>query len=206
MIDDGEFGRPYYLEGDYDYGRRWKMTDGWRGELDYYSVVLGGAVHMVDLLLWLTGGSVVEVGAVGSQVANRRARKFRFDDLVVATLSFEAGMIAKVGANFACVHPHFHGVKVFGTEATFVNGLGPARSTAARPGRRVEEPLDAAYPGVEKGDLIPEFVASIRGEAPARVTADEVFEAMAVCFAIDEAAAAETASASSPSPNLPGPA
>ena len=205
MIDDGELGRPYYLEGDYDYGRPWKITDGWRGELDFYSVVLGGAVHVVDLLLWLTGGRVAEVGAVGSQVPTA-GTQFRFDDLVVATLRFEDDVIAKIGANFACVHPHFHGVKVFGTEATFVNRLGPA-SVYRRDGQETrEEPLDAAYPGVEKGDLIPEFVASIRGEGPARVTADEVFEALAVCFAIDQAAAGGDRVGVDHFPNLPGPA
>ena len=95
----------------------------------------------------------------------------------------------KVAANFGCVHPHFHDVQVFGTEATFVNGLeqatlwtpgddGPARGAAST----------RAYPGVEKGDLI----ALVRrrrsaGGPPPMVTADEVFHVLAVCFAIDRA-------------------
>ena len=28
----------FYLEGDYDYGRLWKLTEGWRGDLERYSV------------------------------------------------------------------------------------------------------------------------------------------------------------------------
>src|SRR5262249_30168710 len=51
MINDGVFGRLYYVEGDYTYGRLQKITDGWRGQLPYYSAVLGGAVHLVDALL-----------------------------------------------------------------------------------------------------------------------------------------------------------
>ena len=39
----GRLGTPYYLEADYEYGRLWKLTEGWRGDLDTYSVVLGGA-------------------------------------------------------------------------------------------------------------------------------------------------------------------
>lgn len=186
MLDAGEFGTPFYLEGDYDYGRLWKITEGWRGELDFYSVVLGGAVHVVDLLLWFTGARVREVSAVGNRIATEGTR-FEFNDLVVATLSFEDGTIAKVGANFACVHPHYHGVKVFGTEATFVNALGPA-TIYRRDGQEVrEESVEAAYPGVGKADLIPSFVASIRGQGPPAVTAAEAFEALAVCFAIDAA-------------------
>ena len=51
LIAAGELGELFHLEGDYDYGRRHKLTDGWRGRIPYYSVVLGGAIHMVDLLL-----------------------------------------------------------------------------------------------------------------------------------------------------------
>ena len=81
------------LEGDYDYGRRHKLTDGWRGaEPAYYSVVLGGAIHLVDLLLWLTGERpVTEVtAAVGNGIATRGTR-VRPDDLVVAVLRCPSG-------------------------------------------------------------------------------------------------------------------
>ena len=60
-IAAGELGRLFHLEGDYEYGRRHKLTDGWRGADPDYSVVLGGAIHMVDLLLWLSGLRVTEV-------------------------------------------------------------------------------------------------------------------------------------------------
>ncbi len=65
-IQNGDYGELYYLEGDYQYGRLHKITEGWRGKLDYYSVVQGGAVHMIDLLLWLTGERPVEVMAYGT--------------------------------------------------------------------------------------------------------------------------------------------
>ena len=51
--DAGDYGRAYYVEADYNYGRLWKLTDGWRGEIPFYSVVYGGAVHMIDLVCWL---------------------------------------------------------------------------------------------------------------------------------------------------------
>ena len=40
---------------DYLYGRLQKITDDWRSRVADYSVMLGGGVHMVDLMLWLTG-------------------------------------------------------------------------------------------------------------------------------------------------------
>jgi predicted dehydrogenase len=186
LLRDGELGRLYYIEGDYDYGRLWKLTEGWRGDLERYSVFLGGGVHIVDLIGWMTDERVVRVSASGNRVATE-GTKFRFEDLVVALLELESGVVAKVSANFACVHPHFHGFKLFGTEATFINGLGDA--TVWRQGRDGPErsSVDAPYPGVGKGDLIPSFIDSIVGRGPAAVCADEVFRTMATCFAVERA-------------------
>ena len=51
MIEAGEFGELYHVQGEYNYGRLEKITEGWRGSIPYYSVVLGGAVHLIDQLL-----------------------------------------------------------------------------------------------------------------------------------------------------------
>lgn len=188
LVRSGALGTPYYAEADYLYGRRWKITRGWRGKIPFYSVVHGGAVHLVDLLHWVTGDRVVEVTASGSEVATR-GTQFRYDDVVVATLVFESGLMAKVSSNYSCVHPHFHAVKVFGTTGTFVNGMNDAalfrREDDAAEIR--EERLATAYPGIAKSVLIPPFVDAIRDGTAPPVTVDEIFETMAVCFAIEAA-------------------
>src|SRR5207244_3826116 len=115
-----------FLEGDYNYGRLHKIVDGWRGKLPYYSVVHGGAIHLIDLLLWLTGERIVEVTARGNQIASRGS-SFRNHDFVVALARLENGSLAKISANFGCIHPHFHAVNVYGTRATFQNGWPNAR-------------------------------------------------------------------------------
>lgn len=186
-LDQGRFGRVYYMEGDYDYGRLWKLIEGWRGDLDSYSVTLGGTVHLVDLLLWLTGDRAVRVRSTGNRLVTE-GTKFRFHDLVVALVELESGAIAKLGANFGCVHPHFHEVKVFGTDATFVNGLEAATLWTKGGDGPVAKPVEAPYPGVRKGQLIASFVAAAAGGPPPIVTAEEVFHVMATCFAIDRAA------------------
>ena len=184
LVDTGRLGRLYYVEADYDYGRLHKLTEGWRGDLERYSVTLGGGVHVVDLLLWLTGGRVVEVTAYGSRIASE-GTKFRFDDLTVALLRFEDGTLGKVAANFASATPHFHAVEIFGTEATFVNG--PEQGWLVDRERR--EPIEEPYPGVGKGDLIPPFLEAVLGRGTLPVSPEEVFAALDVCFAIDESAA-----------------
>ncbi|HVW19101.1 MAG TPA: Gfo/Idh/MocA family oxidoreductase [Solirubrobacteraceae bacterium] len=185
-IRDGRMGRVFYVEADYDYGRLWKITDGWRTEMPYYSVVHGAGVHMVDLLLWLTGDRVTEVKAYGAKLATEGTR-FRFDDMVVAILTLESGALAKVTANVASVTPHYHDLRVFGTEATFVNGLDHAVVYHGRDGDPRPERVDAPYPGMPKSVLIPGFVEAIRNGGPAPVTEEEVFATIEVCLAIEQA-------------------
>ena len=183
-IARGRFGKLYYLEADYDYGRVHKIIDGWRGKLEYYSPFLGGGVHMVDLLQWLSGDEVVEVTAYGNHIATE-GTGFRFDDMVAALFRFRSGMIAKVTANFGCVHPHHHRVAVFGTEATFFNGVEQGELHTSREKGAKPELVTLDYPGYHKGDLIHGFVASILDGVPQEIGTDDVFRSLSVCFAVE---------------------
>ena len=186
MIAAGELGQLFYVEGDYNYGRLHKITEGWRGQIDFYSVVYGGGVHIVDLLLWLTGDQVIEVAAYGNNIASR-GTSFRFNDMVVCILKFRSGMVGKMAANFGCVFPHFHALSVYGTKATFVNGLDHGRLFET--GQAVEggKMITAAYPGAQKGDLIYSFIESILHDTPAEVSTEDVFKTMSVCLAVEKA-------------------
>ena len=184
-ILDGELGEIYAIEADYNYGRIEKLTDGWRGKIDFYSVFLGGGVHMVDLIRWLTESQVEEIYATGNRVATARSR-FRHRDYVNALLSLDNGVHAKVSANFGCVQPHFHGLTVYGTKATFINGLPNAKLITSRETKRAPEVITTPYPGCAKGDLIANFLDEITGVESMEVTAEEVFRTMAVCFAAEE--------------------
>jgi hypothetical protein len=53
------------------------MTEGRRGETENYPVVLGGGIHMIDLMLWLTGQRPVSVSAVGNWICTRAIRSSR---------------------------------------------------------------------------------------------------------------------------------
>ena len=184
----GELGEVYHLEADYNYGRIHKIVSGWRGSIPEYSVMLGGGVHVVDLLLWLTGKRVVEVAAFGNNISTR-GTAFRSMDAVLAILRFEDRSMAKVAANFGCVFPHFHRLLVYGTQATFENGMDHARLWRSRDQAEQPERIDTEYPGAAKGSLIPAFVERILRGTPAAVTEEEVMRTMEVCFAIDQAVA-----------------
>lgn len=187
-IRAGELGSIYYLEGDYDYGRLQKLTEGWRGRLKEYSVVHGGAIHLIDLLLWLSGEKVCEVIAYGNGISTQDGQ-FDGNDMVVALLRFTSGMLAKISANFASVAPHHHKVCVYATEGTFTQShLGAAYHWSRDP-EEAPELVEDSYPGAAKGDMLPTFVQSILEGARAEVSAQEVFEVMNVSLAIVESLA-----------------
>ena len=180
----GDLGQLYCVEADYNYGRLHKVLEGWRGDIPNYSVVLGGGIHMVDLLLWLTGSRIVEVGAIGNKICSADP-KFTTPDMVVAWLKFGNGAIGKIGVNFGCVQPHFHRVLLYGTEATFENAAPSALLYRSRDANVPPEKINSAYPGVDKGDLLPSFVDAILGRGRALVEEADVFAAMSACLAID---------------------
>lgn len=185
----GAIGRPYYLEADYCYGRIHKIIDGWRGRIPNYSVMLGGGVHVVDLLLWITGKRVTEVTAFGNNHCTQ-GTSFGSDDLTVAILRFDGGQIAKVTANFGCVMPHFHRMLIYGTGGTLENDVAAVRVWKSRNPGVMPEQIETPYPGVEKGALVRNFIDAVLGTAPLAVPHDEVFYCMSICFAIDSAKAA----------------
>ncbi|MHC1791855.1 Gfo/Idh/MocA family protein [Solidesulfovibrio sp.] len=187
-VSAGALGNIYYMEADYNYGRIHKITGGWRAGLDFYSVFLGGAVHMVDLLLWMTGKRVAEVSAMGNRIATA-GTPFQHNDLAVALLRFDDDSVAKVAANFACVSPHFHRLALYGTTGTYENFPEEGRLTTSREPGAGWEPLRQAYPGAGKSAQVAWFVEQIlhKNHAVLQRHQDSVFEATAVCLAVEQA-------------------
>mgnify|MGYP001333048752 CR=1 FL=1 len=105
---EGKFGEVYYLEGDYFWGRKSKLF-GWRAEMDYFSIIYGAAIHMIDLIMWLLDSRPISVQAMGNDISSR-GTKLQFNSFAVILLKFENGTIAKLTGNGGCVHPHFHGL------------------------------------------------------------------------------------------------
>ncbi len=188
----GELGTPYLLEGSYDFGRFEQLTDGWRGEAPDYSVMHGGGIHLIDLLLWMKDHPVQEVVAMSSDRASR-GTTFSGKDLEVALVRFSDGSVGTLTANFASVAPHHHRVTIFGTEGTFVqNHLGAGYLHSRDPGAPIER--DASkYPAAAKGVLIGDFLDACLGLTSPPVPAADVLRAMAVSIAIEDSAASGAA-------------
>ena len=185
LIKEKKLGNVYLYEASYDYGRISKITSGWRGEIDNYSVMHGGGIHLIDLLLWLSGEKIIEVNALSSKIATADSQ-FRYPDCISAQLRFEDGAIANLIANFPAVIKHSHRLVIHGDKGTFHHGpLGSAyffsRDTDYKPLINNDN-----YPGVNKGDMIYSFVESILSSTNPEVTKKEVLNAMNVSLAIEE--------------------
>ena len=185
-MNSGALGALSYIEGDYNYGRINKITEGWRGEIPFYSVVLGGGLHLIDLILWLTGDRVSSVSAMGNNVLSKGSQ-YKYNDLVVALLNFESGLVAKVASNYGCVHPHFHVLNIYGEKATFKNGLEAAELYTSRDPEASPERISSEYPGVHKGALAENFIDAVNGKAQLRLSTEQMFEALSVGLSIEEA-------------------
>ncbi|HXX93561.1 MAG TPA: Gfo/Idh/MocA family oxidoreductase [Planctomycetota bacterium] len=188
-IRAGQFGRLYAFDGEYLYGRLSKITEGWRKEVLDYSVVLGGGVHLVDLMLELTAERPSSAYAVGNGICTQ-GTAFRYSDYVAATYRFPSGLVGRITANFGCVHRHQHVVRIFGTEATFVyDDAGPRVHRLRDPGLPPDRPEASPLPA-GKAVLLPEFLRRIVERAPSEPQARREFALMKACFAADRSLAA----------------
>lgn len=186
QIHVGTLGGIYAFDGDYLYGRVEKITQGWRKDVAKYSVVQGGGIHLVDLLLWATGERPVSVAAVGNQIATS-GTGFQYPDYVAATYEFSSGLVGRITANFGCVHRHQHVVRIFGTKGTFLyDDTGP-RLHGTRDPSIPPRALDMAPLPSSKGSLIPAFVDSILTGRDTQEDTQHEFDVISACVAADEA-------------------
>lgn len=187
LVDGKRFGKIYAIGGSYNYGKKEKLTTGWRAQEANYSIVLGGGVHIIDLLLWLTEQPIISVAAAGNRIALADT-EFKTNDFVKATVRFANNSIGDVTCNFGTVFPHFHDLRIDGTTATFINRREQGELTTSPKTEIAPEPVVAKYPG-DKGNLTHQFsfIDAILNGTPPLVTADEIFSSLAVCFAIEEA-------------------
>lgn len=200
-IVNGQMGDISLIQASYNYGRFAKITDGWRGDIQDYSIVLGGGIHLIDLILWLTDDQVNSVYAKGNSI-HSIGTKFRYEDVVAAILQLESGAIVNLTCNFGNVSPHFHQLDLYGTQKTFVNREDHALLYSERdvkngnfhylkekpdfPEYKGCEVLKTTYKNPDKGSFVDCFIDAINGKMNELVTLHEIQKSMDVAFAIVE--------------------
>lgn len=188
-IRQGLYGQLYYAAAAYNYGRLEKITTGWRAEAPYYSVILDGAIHLIDLLLLLANDRVVQVAAAGNRIVTVNT-DFHFADCVTGILRFESGLLASVTANFGNVTPHVHLLSLYGTKASFEHDLrGAWRYESRDPG---VQPIEIITPyrqerQADTSQIVHSFVEAIVSGTEPAVTSQQIFDSLCVGFALEEA-------------------
>ena len=190
-ISSNLLGEIFHMEGSYDYGRLHKLTDGWRGQIPNYSVTLGGGIHVIDLLLWLSGKKVSSVFARGNNIATSISQ-FKGLSLTTSVLQFEDGSTGQITSNFASIAPHHHKLSLYGTSGTFEQSHCGANYYWSRDPLENCEEVSSDYPGAAKGDLIMNFIDTIFSNNAPIVSKQEVLDTISVCLAIDRSITSST--------------
>jgi predicted dehydrogenase len=179
LFASGIFGGKISVEGKYLYGRWDKLVNGWRGQPDY-SVVLGGLIHLVDLLCFITGNYEYE-----SHIEYARlTRKFPYDvnDFSSMILSNEIIGVANLTTNFSTPIDHRRDFSIYG-DKSWVEVVGKEISVG---GSLVDYNLKnlKASAGT-KGDLLRAFIGDIHGDTKTLYqypTRDEMLDVIEICL------------------------
>ena len=186
QIKSGGVGDLFYIEADYYWGRIKKLY-GWRAKMDYYSIILGAAIHMIDLVTWLIDKKPSYVYAVGNRLGTNDSH-MKYDSFALLCFEYDCGLIIKITGNGACAHPHFHGVKIFGTKKTIVHSFNGAYSLNSNTKCDEIERINQPYPEKDKRkDIIHSFVDHLDGPRISPiVTAKDTVNLMTICFAAEK--------------------
>ena len=117
-IENKKLGEIYHFEGEYNYGRIQKLHKGWRGKINFYSVNQGGAIHILDLILFLKEMKLKKVYSLGNNI-NSKSSNFKHFDISTNIFKFEDKTTAKITSNFSSVTPHHHKLSIYGTKGSF---------------------------------------------------------------------------------------
>ena len=185
-FEKNTFGKVFFMEFDYNYGRLNKITNGWRGKIKNYSVVLGGGVHMLDLLLWLKNSYPKKIKSFQNNICTKGFYN-PIQDFVVSLLQFDDGSVAKVSSNFGCIYPHFHRVMIYGKKKTFEQSFQTNNYLSFNSDNNIlKETAKEKYPGIYKYDLIDNFISAILTNKKLIISQKQMLSVMQLCLGINK--------------------
>lgn len=185
QIQKQKIGKIYHIEGDYNYGRISKITKGWRGKIPFYSVTHGGAIHLLDLLLWITGDDVFSITAIGNNISTKSS-KFKYDDIVSSLIKLKSGKTAKITSNYSCVMPHNHYFKIFSDKKTLIYNIDHNLEYKSRNKEISPKKMPNIWKVKDKRKILNSFIDSIIKNKKPIVSIEEVLKVMYVSLKIEQ--------------------
>ncbi len=182
MILKKSFKDIYYMESDYFWGRPHKLK-GWRSKIKDYSIILGASIHLIDLTIWLLNKKPTHVLSISNRVG-ASSNMIKSETFNSINLFFDNGLIIKINAHGLCVHPHFHTLKLYSSNKSFIHQYNDSfviNESRSNPIAKIGLP----YPFKENRHLIiDKFIDSIlfkKNDLPL-VTFKEICVSMSICF------------------------
>ena len=175
----------FYIEADYVWGRKEKLFQ-WRSQIKDYSVTLGAAIHVIDLVMWFTKKKPINVTSFGNNLATKKTN-FRNKSFIVYIFEFPGNVIVKISANAPSIYNHFHEVKIFEKNKTLVHNYLGSYAFIKKNKKTIFNKIDYEYPDKKnRKKLIQNFIdVLIDDRIKPIITLKEQFDLMSVCFASD---------------------
>jgi len=172
----------FYIEADYIWGRKNKLF-GWRSKIKNYSLILGAGIHVIDLVMWLLKKRPISVFAVANNIATSKT-VYKKNSMALIILEFPGNIIAKITANAAAIHEHFHEIKIFTNNKTINNTLNGSFTFT----KDVSKKNKYSYPDkINRKKLIHNFLdCMIDNKKKSTISEKEQFDLMSVCFAAED--------------------
>ena len=181
LYEENKFNKLYFIEADYYWGRVEKLF-GWRARISNYSLILGASIHLIDLILWIINKKPVFVQAFGNRIGSNKnmINSNTFSSII---LTFKDNLYVKINAHGLCVHPHFHSIKFFSSNSTFIHQFNNAFFIE---NKKIKNITNKPYPFKEnRHEIIDSFINAIRGnkESKLLVSFKSIFDTMSICLA-----------------------
>lgn len=176
----------YYLEGDYNYGRIDKLTKGWRGKIQDYSVILGGGIHLLDVILKLKDKKVKEVYTMTNRIVSNKFKNIA-NDFAVSLLKFEDDSIAKISSNFSSSTDHHHIFNLYSQNTTYFYKRDKSEQCFREKDNKSKLEVKYNYDNKIKGQMLINFLTKISlNKKKLIISEKELFYLMKICLLLVE--------------------
>jgi predicted dehydrogenase len=192
LLRDGVLGRLFQVQaalghsGPLDWSPRgqWFVTAALAGR----GVIGDLAVHVADMLRFLTGQEVRQVAALQASFEQREV-----EDNAVAVLRLSGGALAVLSASWTLHGGIMDQVVLAGEEGILHVGVekGYPLVLHKATGERIVYPVADGVPQVDGAlqlDMIAEFVEAVLGQRPNPIPGEEGYRALEICIALERSA------------------
>lgn len=155
LFRSGAFGSNTFIEGKYLYGRWEKLATGWRGAADY-SVILGGLIHLVDLVCFISDEYKHESKIDYQRLTNKLPSDIK--DFGSITLSSPNMGFAQLSTTFSTPIEHRRDLSIYGDKGWIEVRGSQVLTGGSLSGLNLE---NLSAKSISKGDLLRAFIRDI---------------------------------------------